>query len=349
MYNVKAYYNEIKTCTDRDPFLGTWEMKFYNKDTSSNPNALCLTASAPFTFYKLYGMLLYYSGMSEIHTQGSINIEQFINDRLILFEAEDQDILSDEYYDACRVLYLAGVRDPNVLDPRRYAHPNEYVLGILNSMVVTKDYNYSTVDDDLIDIFIIMYFEMFYKQGIRFQPFLPFEVIDKHLEGIEWNHLFHLIDYYKYPITYERVLKCNSKARTCLYLHACETLPKNIDLESLHTVFIKYLGENHDIKDQRLIELVTLYSKAYPSESMNDILEGISIHHDDHIPKCLSTLLEMSEYDASKTFNTECLICRQTFKPKQSIFVFRCNHAICKECMDEYVSTQCPIHCDTCE
>lgn len=341
---VKAYYNEIKTCTNRAPFLGTWEMKLFNKDTSSNPNAFDTNTSNPFTFYNLYGMLLYYHGITEIHTKGSLNIEQFIDDRSILLEAEDQSSLCDEYTDACRVLYLAGVRDPDVLDPLRHDHQDDYIVAIINSMIVTKDYDYSTIDDDLVSWFILVYFGKFYKYGIRLQPFLPFEVINRHLEVIDWRHLFHLIDYYKYPITYERVLELNSKARTCAYLHTCETLPENIDITSLHDVFIKYLGENHDVNDQRMIELITLYSKVYPSESTNDIVEGISRCRDDHrIPKCLLQLINTSEYNASNTFNDKCLICRDTFEPNQSVFIFRCDHAICKDCMDEYMSMICPI------
>lgn len=345
---LKAYYNEIKNCPNKEPFNHmSWEGMYLNGDISRNPNAFAshyAITGSPTTFYSYYSHVLYYKIYAEMIANNSINIEEFIDDRSILFEAEDQSELCGWYDAIAGALYMSGIRDPNILDPLRHDHVMQYIVQLNMIMAATNVRDFSIYDEDMIVKGIDNYVENYHNADVEigmsnFHSCLPFEVVNRHLAEINYRNLSCLVHCYNYPITYERVLELNSPKHTCMYLQACETLPKNIDFNSLHGVFIKCLGESRHIKDDRLCELLNMYREAFPSETMEDIFKALS----GAIPTFLLHLIKTVKYEPSITFNTECLLCMSSLTSKQEVYVFKCRHCICKECLLEYKSIKCPI------
>lgn len=352
MNALKAYYNEIKNCSNKESFGHLpWEGMYLNKDTSHNPNAISsfsYNGTLP-TFYSYYARSLYYKTYTDIIANKPINIEEFIDDRSILFDAEDQRALYEEYCYLAMSLYIMGIRDPNILDPLRHDHVMQYIKYILSVMASIAVGDFSVFDEDIMGQAINFYIENYHNNDVEigvsnFHNALPFEVVNRHLAEIDYRNLFCLVHCYHYPITYERVLELNSPKHTCMYLLACETLPENIDINYLQHVFVVSLGEaRQHFKDERMCELVRMYHKAFPSETMNEIIEGISALGMGAIPRCLLPLIETVKYEPSVAFNTECLVCMNSLTSEQEVYVFKCRHCICKECLSEYKSIKCPI------
>ena len=111
-------------------------------------------------------------------------------------------------------------------------------------MFTTKG-DFSVFEEDIVAQAINAYVKDWYSNGRlidnpKHLGWLPFDVINRHLTEIDYINFRWVVRCY-YRMTYERTLELNSAEHTCVYLHTCKTLPKNIDFNSLHDVFVRCL------------------------------------------------------------------------------------------------------------
>ena len=335
---METYYQTIKQSTNTSKFNNSWQEAYLQNITTHNPNA---DDKNNMSFYQLWGAMTDCLILSKQFFGENINIEDLNRKRNILYEANNDKKTAIPCTNISRTLYLAGYTDPNILDPKRNDHYDLYCMAMIDAMVLTNKYNYSVFDNESnINILLHSIFHTIHYMCVDIPPFIPKETILNNLVLIDITTFAELLKTYNnnYSITYEQVLNSNSPEHTCVYLQLCDELPQNLDIICLKNHMINTLSQI-DCKDEfRLAVLIELYIKTFPDASIQDIINKFH-----HVPKIL---LEFLPYGINIPINTTCLICFQQFDGESPIYHFKCGHGICKKCMEEYKSLQCPYLCE---
>lgn len=335
---MEAYYKTIKHNTDTSKFNITWQEAYLQNITTHSPNA---HDKYNLTFYQLLGAMTDSLITSKQFFGESIDLDELNRKRNIIYEATNDKEIAVPYSNISKTLYLAGYTNPNILDPKRNDHYDLYCMVMINAMILTHKYNYSVFDNESnINMLLHAIFHTFHYVDGGIPPFIPKDTILNNLVLINHTTFAELLKTYNnyYLITYEQVLSSNSPEHICVYLQLCDELPQNLDISCLKDHMINTLSQIDCKDDFRLAVLIELYMKTFPDVSIQDIINKFQ-----HVPKIL---LEFLPYSINIPINTTCLICFQQFDGESPIYHFKCGHGVCKKCMEEYKSLQCPYLCE---